>query len=61
MFEIILTAMLRKTIFIFLLFVAYKIADHFEFKSFNTDEVICSDPKAISLLLGLISISIALA
>ena len=57
----ILTAIGRKVIFIILLLVTYWIVDHTLLNGFDTAMEIKNDPKAIALLLGLLSISIALS
>lgn len=61
MFETILTAILRKIIFMALLFGAYKVIDNWYFKAFDTDEVLKENPIAISILLGLFALSLAFA
>ena len=61
MFEALMTAMLRKIIFMALLYGGYKVIDNFYFQAFDTDEVIKDDPKAIAVLLGLFAIALALA
>jgi hypothetical protein len=61
MFETILMAILRKVIFMALLFGAYKAIDNYYFKSFDTDVVIKENPIAISILLGLFAVSLAFA
>lgn len=57
----ILLAILRKVIFIALVFGAWRIFDVYYCKAFDTDEVLKDDAKAIAILLGLLAIAIALA
>jgi len=59
--ETILTSIVRKVVFMVILFGGYEIIDNFYFKAFDTDEIIKENPIAISLLLGLIFIALALA
>lgn len=59
--ELILSAILRKFIFVVLLFAAYEIFDRFILTGFHTPEVLKDDAKAIALLLGLLAVAIALA
>ena len=54
-------AILRKVIFITLLLVTYLLVDRGMLHGFNTTEAIKDDPKAISVLLGLLAIAVALA
>lgn len=61
MIIIILTAMLRKVIFMGLLFGAWRFVDIFYFRAFDTDVVLKENPIAISILLGLMFLSLALA
>jgi|GEM_PF-1886332 hypothetical protein len=61
MLETILTSVFRKILFMALLFGAYKAIDNYYFKAFDTDVVIKENPIAISILLGLFFISLALA
>ncbi len=61
MLATILIAILRKVIFMALLFGAYKAIDNFYFKSFDTDVVIKENPIAVSILLGLFAIALAFA
>lgn len=56
----ILIAMSRKMIFVLLLWISYKLFDKFELKGFDTCELLKQDSKAVALLLGLLSIAIAL-
>jgi hypothetical protein len=61
MLETILVSVFRKILFMALLFGAYKAIDNFYFKAFDTDVVIKENPIAISILLGLFFIALALA
>lgn len=61
MIEIIGTAILRKVVFMALLFGGYKVIDNYYFKAFDTDIIIKENPIAISILLGLFFVSLALA
>lgn len=61
MIETVLTAILRKIIFMALLFGGYKIIDNYYFRAFDTDEIIKENPVAISILLGLFFVALALA
>ena len=61
MIETILTSIVRKVVFMVILFGGYEIIDNFYFTAFDTDEIIKENPIAISLLLGLIFIALALA
>jgi vacuolar-type H+-ATPase subunit I/STV1 len=61
MIETILVAIVRKVIFLALLFAVYKIIDNFYFKAFDTDVVIKENPIAISILLGLFALALAFA
>jgi len=61
MFTDIIIAILRKVIFMALLFGGYKIIDNRYFKAFDTDEVIKENPIAVSILLGMFFIALALA
>ncbi|MDM7320235.1 MAG: hypothetical protein P3W91_000735 [Fervidobacterium sp.] len=58
--EVVFEAILRKLIFAVMLFALYKAIDRFEFKAFDTDEVLKDDAKAIAILLGAIAIALAL-
>ncbi len=57
----VLVAILRKALFIGLLYGAYFFLDRFELAAFNTAELLKNDPKAAALLLGLLSIAVALS
>jgi len=61
MIETIATAILRKVVFMALLFGGYKFIDNFYFKAFDTDEAIKEHPVAIAILLGMFFIALALA
>ena len=54
-------AILRKAIFIALLLLTYVLVDRTLLKGFHTGEVVKNDPKAIAVLLGLLSIAISLS
>jgi len=54
-------AILRKVIFILLLLLTYTVVDRKFLAGFNTPEVLKNDPKAIAVLLGLLSVAVALA
>lgn len=54
-------AILRKVIFIALLFIAYLVMDRGFLRGFQTAKVLKDDPKAIAVLLGLLSVAVALA
>jgi len=54
-------AILRKVIFIALLLVTYVVIDRGLLNNFNTAEVLKDDAKAISVLLGLFALAVALA
>ncbi len=54
-------AVLRKAVFIGLLYITYRLIDRFELGGFNTPEVLKDDPKAIAVLLGLLSVAVALS
>jgi hypothetical protein len=54
-------AILRKLIFIGLLLLTYLLVDRLVLPGFNTPKVISGDPKAIAVLLGLLSVAVALA
>ncbi len=57
----IFVAILRKALFTALLYGAYVFIDRLELAAFNTAELLKNDPKAAALLLGLLSIAIALS
>jgi hypothetical protein len=61
MIETIGTAILRKVVFMALLFGGYKVIDNYYFKAFDTDQVIKEHPVAIAILLGMFFIALALA
>lgn len=61
MIETVVTAIVRKIVFMALLFGAYKVIDNYYFKAFDTDEVIKGNPIAVSILLGLFAIALAFA
>lgn len=61
MIETVLTAIGRKVIFMLLLYGAYRLIDKYYFKAFDTDELIKENPIAVAILLGLFTISLALA
>lgn len=54
-------AILRKGIFIVLLLGSYIVIDRLLLSGFDTPKAIKDDPKAISLLLGLLAIAVSLA
>jgi hypothetical protein len=54
-------AILRKVIFIGLLLLTYVVMDRGFLSGFSTPGVLKDDPKAIALLLGLLSVAVALA
>jgi hypothetical protein len=54
-------AILRKVIFIIILILTYFVVDKGILHGFDTPKAIKDDPKAISLLLGLLGIAIALS
>lgn len=54
-------AILRKVIFILLLLGTYVVVDRTLLPGFHTPEVLKDDAKAIALLLGLLSLAVALA
>jgi hypothetical protein len=57
----VLTAIIRKVMFIGLLGVTYKLADRYILAGFETVEVLKTNAVAIALLLGLLAIAAALA
>ena len=59
--DAILTALLRKFIFMCILFGGYYFLDRFILSGFNTGKVIANDPKAIAILLGLVCLAVALS
>ena len=59
--ELILLAMGRKVMCVALLLITYFLVDRFMLNKFNTAEAIQYDPKAISLLLGLLAVAIAIS
>ena len=61
MFTDIIIAILRKIVFVALLWGCFKVIDNFYFKAFDTDEVIKENPIAVSILLGMFFIALALA
>ncbi len=61
MIETILTAILRKVIFMAILFAGFKIIDNYYFRAFDTDEIIKENPIAVSVLVGLFFIALAIA
>lgn len=61
MLELLGTAILRKVIFMGLLYLGYRLIDAYYFKAFDTDEVIKNDPTAISIILGLFALALAFA
>lgn len=61
MFETILVAILRKVIFMALLFGAYKAIDKWYFRAFDTDVEIGKNPISIAILLGLFALALAFA
>lgn len=59
--ELILTAVIRKLLFILVLLGTYLVFDRLLLRGFNTPEVLKDDPKAIAVLLGLLAVAVALA
>ena len=59
--QLTLTALVRKVLFLTLIFGAFKFADNYYFKAFDTDEAIKNDPQAIAILLGAVIIGLAFA
>lgn len=55
------TAIARKEIFVVLLLLTYSVVDGLFLRGFKTPEVLKDDPKAIALLLGLLSVAVALS
>jgi uncharacterized membrane protein YjfL (UPF0719 family) len=56
-----LVALLRKALFLGMLFVAYFLFDRVVLSDFDTGKVIQNDPKAVGILLGALAIAAALA
>jgi hypothetical protein len=54
-------AVLRKVIFIALLLMTYAVVDRWILRGFDTAQEVRDDPKAIAVLLGLLSIAVAMA
>jgi hypothetical protein len=61
MIETILIAILRKLIFMGMLFGVFRLIDIFYLKAFDTDEVIKDDPKAIAIIIAGIALALAFA
>jgi hypothetical protein len=61
MIETIATAIVRKIVFMALLFGGYKIIDNYYLKSFDTDVEIGKNPIAIAIVVGLFFVALALA
>jgi len=59
--ETVSIAILRKIIFLVLFFGAWISFDKYYLTAFDTVEVLKNDPKAVAILLGLVSIAAALA
>jgi len=59
--EDVLIAIMRKVLFMVLLYGGYALFDKLELRGFVTREVLKGDAKAVALILGLLSIAIALA
>jgi hypothetical protein len=57
----ILLAVLRKLIFIALLFGGWIFIDRFYLTGFKIEEVLKDDQKAIAILLGLLAVALAIA
>lgn len=61
MIETIIMAIIRKVIFMGILFGTYKLIDNYYLKAFNTDEAIKESPLAISIIVAGIVIALAFA
>ena len=55
------SAIFRKIVFMILIASFFKFADNYYFKAFDTDEELKGHPNAIAILLGLVTIALALA
>lgn len=56
-----LIAVYRKLVFIAILLLSYLLLDRGVLHGFSTPEVLKHDPKAIALLLGMLSLAVAIA
>lgn len=61
MIETVLVAILRKVIFMGLVFGWFKVVDNYYLKSFDTDVEIGKNPIAIAIVVGLFFVALALA